>query len=57
MMKKKIGRPYLGDKGRVKDLTVRFTKEEYELLKEMAKNENMTISKLIRTSIFEKRGK
>lgn len=56
-MKKKIGRPYLGDKGRVKDLTVRFTKEEYELLKEMAKNENMTISKLIRTSIFEKRGK
>ena len=47
----KRGRPFLGDKGKIKAFRVMVTTEEHEMFKKIAKEQNTTVSELFRNSV------
>ena len=55
-MAKKRGRPK-SDDPKAERITVRFTGEEFQLLKECADNNNQTIAQLIREAVKDKLAK
>lgn len=47
----KRGRPFLGDKGKIKAFRVAVTTEEHEWFTKIAKEQNTTVSELFRNSV------